>query len=99
MLNILYKNLCRECNEELVQENEHKIFYWCNKCETIRRSSKYIQYIYHFSKRDSIDVRTITKDDMEWCRQMLNYGPYNNIQNTIFTVKDMLTEHFPEELV
>jgi hypothetical protein len=62
----------------------------------------YVQYVYHFPKRDSIDVRTITKDDIDWCLDILSYNVHKypgTLPETQETITKMLETHFPEYLL
>ena len=56
----------------------------------------YVQYVYHFPHRNSIDVRTVCEDDLEWCDGLLTSG---RTSETITTLLKMYHQHFPERLI
>ncbi len=93
-------NICIDCEKELIESTLPPNRYWCCTCNSYKRNTKYIQYVYHFQKRDSIDIRTITEEDFMYCDDMLNYGSeVGTMKDTLKTIRKMLTEHFPERLI
>lgn len=63
------------------------------------RNQKYIQYVYHFPfPTQSIDVRTITTAQMEFC--VSYYSAKDPGINSIFSIVErMFKEHFPEYVI
>ena len=70
--------------------------------------SDYVQFMFHFHKRDSIDARNITNEELEWCREMRHlsskYEQYyadnlDTFPTTVKTINTMFELHFPEELI
>jgi hypothetical protein len=61
----------------------------------------YVQYVYHFPcPKASIDVRTITENDLQWCNYMLWLHEKGAVNNPAYpTVLEMYRQHFPERLI
>ena len=58
----------------------------------------YKQFMFHFRKRNSIDARNITLDEIKWCRDVLSHK-LNETKETKQTIFKMFKIWFPEYLV
>lgn len=59
------------------------------------------QYVYHFSDRDSIDVRDIKASELSWVRSIyalkhVQHGPY---KRDFKTAHKLLEDWYPEFLI
>ena len=83
-------------------------------CKLNRRGRRhsdepYIQWVFHFTSRNSIDVTSITEEELEWARDKYQTYTYiikkepdffkNRPNHNYCTVVEMFKLWFPEELL
>jgi len=81
-----------------------------NKRGHRHKDEPYVQWMFHFKGRDSIDATCITEEEMEWAKRKYSiYYKYfakkgldlyqSRPNHDMWTIVKMFKLHFPEELI